>query len=486
MSAFLRRPLRRALALALLFALIRFVVAGRLDLAEDEAYYWEWSRSPALAYYDQGPMLALAIRAGTTLLGTNEQGVRLASVVSGFLVSTIAAAACVGPLGLPGMAVWLTLAINGLLLFAVGGVLMMHDTLMGLFWMLGLYASLRAFAQPRWWLVAGVAVALGGLSKYTMLLLPLCMLGALLSRPSLRPAFRSPWLWAGALLALSGAVPLVMWNAAHAWPSFQHVGSLAGADPSRRSYFAWAEYLISQVGLVTPLLLWLVVRGWRDVWRERAVVSDMRWFLFLTSAPVAFFFLVLSLRTRVEGNWAAPAYLGGLLLAALSVNERGDADRRFSRWALGLTLGISGLVYAQALRPFLPFPQQFARADAPARLSGWRALAQRVESERLSLGPQTMVAAHSYQNAAELGFYLPQHERVLIVQEGQPNHQYRFWNHPELQIGRNAILVIGQTWELGEMAVRFARWEPLPDHVWSRNGIEVRRTMLVRAFNFKG
>ena len=62
--------LRQAVFLAALFALARFWLAGHLNLAEDEAYYWEWSRSLDWCYYDQGPMLALAIRLGTALLGT--------------------------------------------------------------------------------------------------------------------------------------------------------------------------------------------------------------------------------------------------------------------------------------------------------------------------------------------------------------------------------------------------------------------------------
>lgn len=479
-------PWRQAVLIVLAFAGLRFWYTGRTQLAEDEAYYWEWSRTPALSYYDQGPMLAVAIKAGTSLLGQDERGVRLAAVACGAASALLVAGAGTLVLGSAVAAPWLALACHALLLYAVGGVLMMHDTLMGFFWVLALYAALRALANPRWWLLAGAAVALGGLSKYTMVLLPACLIGALVSRPSLRPALLSPWLWVGAAVAALGALPILLWNAANGWPSFQHVGSLAGADPSRRAYGAWAEYLGSQAGLVTPLLLWLVLTGWRDAWRERSRSSDARWLVLWASAPVALFFLALSLRTRVEGNWAAPAYLGGLLLAADRLHKHGQLNGRFSRWALGMGLAFSALVYAQALHPFLPLPQRWARADAPARLDGWRELAQRVEAERQKLGPAAMVCARTYQNAAELGFYLAGQPRVLIVQDGQLNHQYRFWNHPELFKGRDAILVAGQDWELGEMAPRFARWEPLPDEPFVRNGNEIRRTRLMRAYGFKG
>jgi 4-amino-4-deoxy-L-arabinose transferase-like glycosyltransferase len=141
---------RRAALLAALFALLRFWLAGRLNLAEDEAYYWEWSRSLALSYYDQGPGLAFAIKAGTWLLGPTEQGVRLASVLSGFFVSVLAAWIVDTVFGLADMALWVVLAFNGALIFAVGGVMMMHDSLMALGWMGCMACGLQAIRKgPR-------------------------------------------------------------------------------------------------------------------------------------------------------------------------------------------------------------------------------------------------------------------------------------------------------------------------------------------------
>ncbi|MBI3596919.1 MAG: hypothetical protein HY203_07185 [Nitrospirae bacterium] len=66
------------------------------------------------------------------------------------------------------------------------------------------------------------------------------------------------------------------------------------------------------------------------------------------------------------------------------------------------------------------------------------------------------------------------------------SHQPCFWNHPEGYVGQNAILVVGQGWEIDEMMHRFDKVEPLEDFPVFRNGIDVQRYRLFRGINFKG
>src|SRR5580692_3753972 len=41
-----------------------------LDLAPDEAHYWDWSRHLDWSYYSKGPLVAYLIRAGVEVAGT--------------------------------------------------------------------------------------------------------------------------------------------------------------------------------------------------------------------------------------------------------------------------------------------------------------------------------------------------------------------------------------------------------------------------------
>src|SRR5437764_14889915 len=64
-----------------------------LDLAPDEAHYWDWSRHLDWSYYSKGPLVALLIRASCELLGGCSQAligsemlaVRMPAVVCGSL-----------------------------------------------------------------------------------------------------------------------------------------------------------------------------------------------------------------------------------------------------------------------------------------------------------------------------------------------------------------------------------------------------------------
>ncbi|MES2200693.1 MAG: glycosyltransferase family 39 protein [candidate division FCPU426 bacterium] len=470
---------QRAWLLALAFGIFRFWYAGRIQLSPDEAYYWEWSRSLDLSYYDQGPMLALAIRLGTLLFGVTELGVRCVSVASGVAVSWLAIGFCKRELKRPVAALWLVLALNTMLLFGVGAVLMMHDSLMTLFWMLALVCAFRALQKPFWWMATGICVGLAMLSKYTGVLFFGGLGLALLTHPGLRRQARSPWLWAGLTAGLAlGALPVWIWNQQHGWPSFQHIFSLAGGDSSRRSLLSLPEFLSSQFALVTPLLFWLVARAW---WKFRGQWTETRWLLWCLGAGPFLLFCVLSLRTRVEGNWPAEAYLAGLLLVAADL----DLRSKIARGSLVLAMALSALVYVQAARPFLPLSQGQAKLDSASRVDGWRELGARVEARRAALGPQAFVACRTYQIAAELAFYSPGHLRPLILQKGPINHQYRFWNDPEAMQGQDAVLVTGQEWEIDEMSGHFSDVKELERVETRRNQVRTQDFRLLSARAFK-
>src|SRR3954451_17353019 len=65
-----------------------------LDLAPDEAHYWDWSRHLDWSYYSKGPLVALLIRGSCELFGpwsealtgTQVLAVRLPAIVCGVLL----------------------------------------------------------------------------------------------------------------------------------------------------------------------------------------------------------------------------------------------------------------------------------------------------------------------------------------------------------------------------------------------------------------
>src|SRR5262245_32836074 len=89
----------RALAVALILgaAALRLAYLAHgcpLDLAPDEAHYWDWSRHLDWSYYSKGPLVAYLIRGGCllagpasrALTGTDALALRLPAVVCGSLM----------------------------------------------------------------------------------------------------------------------------------------------------------------------------------------------------------------------------------------------------------------------------------------------------------------------------------------------------------------------------------------------------------------
>src|SRR5262245_30331507 len=73
--------------------LVYLASPAALDLAPDEAHYWDWSRHLDWSYYSKGPLVAWLIRAGCELAGAWSQqlvgsemlAVRLPAVLCGGL-----------------------------------------------------------------------------------------------------------------------------------------------------------------------------------------------------------------------------------------------------------------------------------------------------------------------------------------------------------------------------------------------------------------
>lgn len=351
-------------ALALGLVAVHLAYGGLVELVEDEAYYWVWSRRLAAGYLDHPPAVAWLIRAGTELLGDTERGVRAGAALLGGLALWPLARASARPVLAAATAATLPL-------FLLGGLFATPDVPLLAAWALGLWAAL----EERW-AVLGVAAGLAMLSKYTgLLLLPLVVA----ARPGdLRT--RGPWL--AAALALLVYSPNLLWNLAQDGVSWRfqlaHVADSSGS----------LALLAAQVGLAGPVIFGACCVAWGLGWRALLGGAPRREaVLWWTSLPV----LLLAVVTGGEANWAAPAWLGGLLLLA----ERGGRLARAAWLGLGINATLGGLVLVHGLYPLVQLPQ-----DPTDRLHGGRVLGESVAAWGVS-----EVVTSRYQEAALIHFY---------------------------------------------------------------------------------
>jgi 4-amino-4-deoxy-L-arabinose transferase-like glycosyltransferase len=438
----------RSAALWLLLGVTwRATLAWLVPLLPDETYYWEWSRRLEGGYFDHPPGIALLISAGTGWFGDGRLGVRagpaMAALVAQVGAMTVAWRLAGGADAGAQAAARAACLVTLLPLATLGLVLATPDAPLFATAMLALVAVERALAAPvrswrstGWWIAAGLGLGAAMVSKYTAVLLPAGLLAGCVVHPALRARLREPGPWLASLVALALFAPVVAWNAFNDWISFRFQlghGFAAGArgSPLTREM----ELLGGQLGIVTPILFVLMAgavlhavrEGWRD--RGRIVPTDAAAravaLAALTIVPLAFF-AVSAWRRPVEANWPALAYVGGIVL--LAVSPRPVAHGAWWRRGTALAALLLAIVSVQAWRPVLPLAP---RRDPIGRAHGWDALARAVQQARrdafLDGTVDRWVAANRYQEASELAFHLPDQPTVFSLNLSSRPNQYDLW-----------------------------------------------------------
>ena len=466
-----------AAVLVLLLTAAHVLLALHFPLAPDETYYWEWSRQLDWGYYDQGPLIAWLIRASTEALGHTELGVRAGVIVCA--AATLWLVYRTGTMLFGRKAGLLSMLSAGITPMGLaGGFVATYDVPLVLFWTWSLYCLARALtasdvrASNRWWTMVGVAAGLGLLSKVTMALLLPCTLLFMATRQEMRRWLRQPAAYAAILLALLVYSPNLVWQGQHDWITFAHVLGLTEKGHSGSALKHFGEFVGSQVGLMTPFLaagmvaaLWQSRKGWNrpNGWKH--------WYLFCISAPVLILFTVLSLKTKVQANWAVCGWIGAGVAYGAWVQEGGRGRRQYATVALAL----AGLVSLLAGWPELRIAVGLrlpARLDQTRKMYGGRELAAACvpEMRKLTQGGEPPVAgAATYDVASRLAFYLPGQPHTHCFFLGTRDNQYRFLNRASgLRRGRNALVVDNRPPDdplLPLFHSVFERVEPVPQPV---------------------
>ena len=370
--------------------LLRFVVASRVPLAPDEAYYFLWSQHLQAGYLDHPPMVAYWIRAGTMLLGNSPLGIRLLGPIAAALGSLLVWDA--GEQLFPHRQAGLIAAalLNATLMVGTGAILITPDAPLLFFWTASLAALARLITSgnPRWWLAVGLAAGLALLSKYTAVLFIAAVFIWLLTSPEGRATLRTPWPWAAVLLAGLIFAPDIAWNASHHWASFRKQGGREFIFPASqpagnglvvpsvpqpysppkpsppsvipRPVQFFGEFWAGQFGLFTPIIFVLTGCG---LWRLRLSAAPAAPLLVWVTLVPGVVFLEHVISDRVQPNWLAVLYPSACLAtAALPAATL----RRWLKPALATGFFLTAIAYAQALTHFLPLPP---RSDPSALAS---------------------------------------------------------------------------------------------------------------------
>lgn len=366
--------------------LVLLVTAARLvylrwfcpyNLVEDEAFYWEWSRRLEWSYYSKGPGVAWTIALARWVLGDSpspgaaEFVVRAASPIFAGATALLLAGLTIDATREKRAGFFAALCFVLVPMFQVSGLLFTIDGPYACCWAAGAWAAWRALGRGsrRGWVALGLALGVGFLYKYTILLLvPGVVVFAILAvkRGELRVA--SGWKWmllAGVVILCVCVTPVVVWNHQNHWPTLAHLlghlGVAGGDMPVTQGKGGWKydpkwtlSFVGTQLGMIGPAIAlmgmgaWGAWAGWRGSPRvpSRGLLgsggradagatpapsdetSDSyvgTFFLVCCAIPLLAFYFIVSFIAEPEGNWALASYLTGACLAGVAVVRGMDA-----------------------------------------------------------------------------------------------------------------------------------------------------------------
>ena len=426
-----------------LFTLFHFVLASRLPLSEDEIYFWSWSRRLSLSYFDHPPMVAYFIRLSTAVLGNGPGGIRFFAVVGSSLVLWLVGRLCGRK------------DVVGFLLFSpvffFGAALMTPDIPLLIFWtlyMLWFIACNQKLSQwgddpvtrvyqkmpvGYWyWILGGVLLGLGVLSKYTMVIATPCVLFALISKYRLKG-----WLRGFLVHLVVGSIVssgILIYNVRYGFAPFKfQLGRnvLAGAGDLKYNLLSFFGSQILLVGLLPLVCLPAILFRWKEWPRDPKLHACVYFFL----VPFLFF-VAESFQTFLEANWALIAYVGFWPLAQEILPH--GVFRRVSTRSV-LILFCLPLVATLLMAIHLVSPLKFIAPDRDRvrRISAQNLTLKRAANEIRHFVPTPVVYGSSYAITSSL-----EHNGIPALQLHPYNRPSEYTLRPTAPCGFSEVLLL--------------------------------------------
>ncbi|MCO1574746.1 glycosyltransferase family 39 protein [Crossiella sp. SN42] len=427
---------RAALAIPAVTALALIAFSGGYGYHRDELYFIVAGQHPAWGYPDQPSFTPMIAALMDFLVPDSMMALRFpAALAAGLTVLfvTLTARELGGTHRAQTLAALAT-ALSGMVLIPGH---MLHTTTFDITFtaaVIWLLVKVIRGGNPKLLLAAGAILGVALHNKYLIgAVVASLLLALLLAGP--RSLFRTPWLWAGAALAVLIWLPNLLWQYENGWPQLEMAKILSEGNTDRGGP---ALFLAMQALAIGPLLTPLWLAGLVRLLRTQQ-------FRFLGAA-----FLILTVALIAGGG--SPLYLFGgypalLAAGALAVDGWLSRAKGNARTAVATTAGVLSAVFILPLAlPLVPESQLdripvIQMNGLSAEQFGWPELTDTVTKVYDTLPPAqrgtTVIIAENFGEAAALHRY-GRTRGLPTVHSGYRG--YAAWERPPAT-ARNAILI---------------------------------------------
>jgi Dolichyl-phosphate-mannose-protein mannosyltransferase len=441
--------------LAAVAVLLQMLTNGRYGYFRDELYFIATSKHLAFGYVDFAPLAAFVLRVSRTLLGDSLHGIRLFPALAHgaevLLTGLIAL-----ELGGKRFAVFLACVSVLLAPVIVGNATRFSmNPFEPLFWMGCVYFLVQAIQRndPKLLVWCGVLVGFGLENKHSTAFFLVSLLAGLLVTSEQR-LFLSRWLWVASALIVLIALPNLVWQYQHQFPTWVDLSNVKRMH--KNIELPPIPFVRQQVMMLSPgsALVWIAGLGFLLFHR------DGKRYRFLGVTYLLFLAIMMTLKAK--DYYLAPIY--PMLFAAGGVLwEKIAKEHGRLRWAkavvpaIVIVLGVVALPLTVPILPvdkIVPYEQALGIKTTRTEVAhagplpqhfgdefGWQEMVQAVASVYNSMSPEqrskTGILAGNYGEAGAIDFFGPRY--------GLPNaisaHQnYYFWG-PRQYTGESLVLL---------------------------------------------
>lgn len=337
---------------ALAFVAVHLLPRPGYEFNRDSLLYLAMGDHLELFRMQFPPMIAILAELARALPLPILASVNLLSALAGAALTLVAAMICRDLGGSRRAQVFAAVAVLASPTFLRGGTLFQPVVFERLFWGLAIIALVKLLtgANRRWWMLAGLGLGLGALTKFSVAFLGVGVVVAVLGSP-LRQDLRGRWPWIGMAIAAVLALPSITGQMAHGWPFLTQAAALSANQLERVSRL---DFITGQFLALGPgALLWLIGLG--------ALLFSPRFRRFRALGLMAGGILLVFLLTGGKPYYFDPVH--PLLLAAASAYIAATIVRPVPRVVFASALAAYLLAGAALLPigvPLLP-PAEMAR-----------------------------------------------------------------------------------------------------------------------------
>jgi 4-amino-4-deoxy-L-arabinose transferase-like glycosyltransferase len=439
--------------IAAAYVALQLAVSGRYGYFRDEFYYLACGDHLAWGYVDHPPMIAVVAWISRHLFGESLLAIRTLSAVAGgaTIVLTGRLANLFGGDARAAALAAIAVAISPVFLF------LFHILSMNA-WDILLWTALAAVIarmivedRPQLWLSAGLLIGLGLLTKHSMAFF-VAGLGAGVLLTPWRRWIISPWLWAGAVIALALVAPHLWWQVSHGWPTLEFIRN---ATARKNVALSPLQFVAGQLLEIHPFNAILLAAGLLFFF-----FADGGRFRLFGWAYVAVFLILVTQRSKTY--YIAPIYPLMLAGGAAAIARASTARARWIVPALCVLLLAGGAATAPLTLPVLPVPRFLAYQRAIgivpssgerheigplpqhyADMFGWDDIVDTVARVYRSLPPdeqsKTAIFALNYGDAGAIDLLGPKHG--LQTKAISPHNNYWLWGYDDFT--GEVVIVVG-------------------------------------------